>query len=405
MNKILIVAKRDYLAAVRTKAFVIGLLVAPLLFGGGFLALFLMRGRPDARPKRIAIVDRTGISAAAVAEEIHKANPGYVCEPVQPGTSEQNLRRILSDRVRSKELTAFIEIEAGKPITWYSNESGFNPAQRTLAGPVNDGLRRARMAQLGMGAGRIHELLDPLPLESMSLVVGNEMPRRKATAENFAAPLAFGFLMMMILMPTAGAMLPAIAEDKMQRVFEMLLVSATSFELVAGKVLASIAAALTSSVFYVLSVLFLMQGMAVLGLAPFELLPWFLVYLVADVAMLSAIAAAFGSMCSSGRDAQNFAMFVLSPVLIPMFLMVPVMQQPNGAAATALSLFPLFTPILMIVRQATPAGVPGWQPWVGLAGIAVTTLAICWVASRIFRLGILMQGKRPSVRDLMKSRG
>jgi ABC-type Na+ efflux pump permease subunit len=89
-------------------------------------------------------------------------------------------------------------------------------------------------------------------------------------------------------------------------------------------------------------------------------------------------------------------------VVIPYFLIMPVLQQPNGAIATVTSLFPPFAPMIMMLRQATPGGVPAWQPWVALAGILAYTLAAVWVAARIFRVGILMQGKPPRIADMVR---
>ena len=93
---------------------------------------------------------------------------------------------------------------------------------------------------------------------------------------------------------------------------------------------------------------------------------------------------------------------VLLPIIIPMFLMIPAIQQPNSGLMTALSFFPLFTPILMLMRQAAPGGVPGWQPLLGLAEVMVAAFAISWAASRIFRLTILLQGKTPKATQLMR---
>ena len=78
------------------------------------------------------------------------------------------------------------------------------------------------------------------------------------------------------------------------------------------------------------------------------------------------------------------------------------MEQPNGVFATAMSLFPPFTPIIMMMRQAMPGGVPTWQPWVALAGMLIWTLITAWAASRIFRVGLLMQGKPPKIADLAR---
>jgi ABC-2 type transport system permease protein len=78
------------------------------------------------------------------------------------------------------------------------------------------------------------------------------------------------------------------------------------------------------------------------------------------------------------------------------------MKQPNGVLATAVSLFPPFTPMLMLMRQAMPGGVPAWQPWVGVVGVLACTIGTAWAAARVFRVGILMQGKAPNVREMLR---
>jgi ABC-2 type transport system permease protein len=209
-------------------------------------------------------------------------------------------------------------------------------------------------------------------------------------------------LLAMIVMICASPMLSTVAEDKLQRVFELLLGATTPFELIAGKVVAAIGVSLTTSVFYISGGLLLLQGLALFGLAPFSLLPWFLLYLVAEVTMLCAMGAALGAACGSPQDAQQLVMFLLFPVVVPLFLLQPIMQQPNGPFATAMSLFPLFTPIVMMLRQSLPGGVPVWQPWVGLTGVLIVTPLLTWAAARIFRVAILMQGQRPALPELLR---
>jgi ABC-2 type transport system permease protein len=92
----------------------------------------------------------------------------------------------------------------------------------------------------------------------------------------------------------------------------------------------------------------------------------------------------------------------MAPVMIPYFVFAVVMQQPNGAISTGLSLFPMFTPMLMLLRMALPGGVPVWQPWVSLAGVLACTFGMVWAAARIFRVAILMQGKPPRLADLVR---
>jgi ABC-2 type transport system permease protein len=198
-------------------------------------------------------------------------------------------------------------------------------------------------------------------------------------------------------------MLSAVTEDKAQRIVEMLLGLATPFELMMGKVLGALGTSLTSSAFYIIGGTLALSGMGLSGVVPFAVFPWFYIYLIADVMFLCSLAAALGAGCSSPQEAQQLAVVLLAPVMIPYFLVMFVMQQPNGAISTALSLFPPFTPMLMLLRQAMPAGgVPLWQPWIGLVGVLAFTLVMVVAAARIFRVAILMQGKTPKMADLVR---
>lgn len=422
VHSILLIARRDYLASVRTKAFLIGLLVAPLLFGGSFFAATLLKGRPGKQVRRVAVVDDTGTAAEAVIDQVKQQNlrdgfdkhtgvrimPKYEFEIVPPDLKRPDSQRLaLSNRVRRKELFGFLEIGANS-VDWYSNQGGFGDTERWLAGPVNDGLRRVRLRGMGIPREQLDKALKESPLESMNLITqdqrtGQIVPARKrGIAEGFVAPLVLAFLFFMIVLSTSAPMLAAVAEDKVQRVFEMLLTSASPFELIAGKVLAAVGTALTSSIFYVIGAFVVLEILAIIGLVPLKILPWFFLYLIFEVIMLASLTTALGAACSGARDAENLKLIPILPLMIPLLFLTPVLQEPNGVFAIAMSLCPLFTPILMLVRQVSPGGVPAGQLWAGLTGVVVDTLIISWMASRIFRLAILFQGKTPNLAELVR---
>ena len=439
MRRILLVAKRDYLAAIRSKPFLFALVIAPIMVGGSFVGIAVMKAKPDIQERRVAIVDRTGLAAQSVIESAGEKNteglfdkitgrqltPRYVFETAVPDDTNPNSQRLaLSDRVRRRELFAFLEIgrdalhppKSADPekvpessrVDYYSNAGGIDETRGWISGPVSDGLRRVRLGQLGVDHGRFADVLRSATVQAMSLISKDEKSgsiqeaHKKSEIEGFVVPFVMVMLVVMTVLFTVGPMLGAVAEDKMQRVFEMLLASATPFELIMGKVVAAVGLSLTSSAVYLVGGLVVLQSLAMLGLAPLGLLPWFVVYVAAEVMVLCALAAALGAACASPSDAQHLAMPLFSPVLIPMFLLMPVMQQPNGGFAIALSLFPPFTPLVMMMRQAMPGGVSAWQPWVGLVGIVAWTVAVAWAAARIFRIGILMQGKTASFAELLR---
>jgi len=436
MRKILIVAKRDFLAAIRTKGFLVSLILPPLIVGASYVPVILETKHHDTHDKTIAIVDRTGLASGAVIDALGKQNgrdlydkttglqimPRYKFENVQPDAGDPALQRLaLSDRVRSRDLFAFVEIGAHaldpatgakKPdpaasIDWYVGEGEEPHTEGWIRDAVNNGLRAVRLARIGVDAGRLSSALAPVEEQRMSLVTRDEKtgqigaPQKRGVAE-FIMPMSIATLLMMIVLLTSAPMLTAISEDKMQRVFEMLLASATPFELIAGKVVAAVARSLTNTVVVMVFALVLLYFAASLGLAPLHIMPWFLVYVIAEVTILAALASALGAACSTPQDASSFSWVLMIPVMIPFFVAFKMLNEPNGAMATGLSLFPLFTPIAMLVRQLSPGTIPAWQPWVGLAGVVIAAIAISWVAARIFRIGILMQGKTPNIGDLVR---
>jgi len=444
MHKIVTIAKRDYVATVRTKAFVFGLVVAPMLFGGGSIAMTFFKGQPDLKDRHVAIIDHTGVVAGPLVSAAREKNdreffgklthqqiaPRYVFEVIAPAANSQDQLLALSGRVRHKQLVAFLEIgkDALRPpkpvddsaegtsektgpdarVSYYTNAGGIDEMRNWLNGPINDGVRLARLAQLGIDISRHKGLSASVPIEGLSLVERDEKTgevhaaRKRSELEGFFVPFAVAMILAMIVMVGSAPMLQNVTQDKSQRIVETLLGAATPFELMTGKVVGSVGVSVTSSILYVLAGTFAVNALGVAGLLPLSIIPWFYVYLLADVVMLCAFAAALGACCSTPQDAQNLAIVLLMPCLIPMFMLVTVLRQPNGMLATVMSLVPPFTPILMLLRQAMPNGVPAWQPWVGLAGVLVFAAATVWAASRIFRVAILMQGKPPRLAEMVR---
>ena len=443
MHKISTIAKRDYIATVRTKAFIFGLVVAPMLFGGGSIAMSFIRGQPDLKDRHVAIVDHTGVVAGPLVSAAREKNdrelfdkkthqqiaPRYVFEVMAPAADSKAQLLALSGRVRRKQLVAFLEIgkdvlrppdpaddadektsEKTSPdgrVSYYTNAGGIDEMRNWLNGPINEGVRLARLAQLGIDINRSRGLTASVPIEGLSLVerderTGEVHEARKRSEMEVFVPFGVAIILVMIVMVGSGPMLQNVTQDKSQRIVETLLGAATPFELMTGKVLGAVGVSVTSSLLYVLAGTVAVNALGVAGLLPLSIIPWFYVYLLADLVMLCAFAAALGACCSTPQDAQNLAIVLLMPCFLPTLMMATVLRQPNGMIATVMSLVPPFTPILMLLRQAMPTGVPAWQPWVGLMGVLVFAAATVWAASRIFRVAILMQGKPPRLAEVVR---
>jgi ABC-2 type transport system permease protein len=424
VNKILLIARRDYLQIVRSKAYLVALFL-PLVIGGVSFLASTGLNRGNTRDQRIAVLDHTGVAATALIQAAKESNqrnlfnaetgmqvmPRFFFEEIKPEADESAQLLELSNRIRTGDLYLLLNLPASAlagqdPVRYYTNSTGMDQTGPWLRAAVNDGLRRVRLAQLGVDQQHIPEILNDVGLVSMNLPAvdpqsGKAVPaEKKNQVQTVAVPIFMVILLVMVVTLGSAPHLSAVAEDKMRRVFEMLLASASSFELMAGKVLAALCACLTTSGIYIVGGLMLLTSMAEFGMAPLSLLPWLLVYLVLDAAILSATGVALGSACNTAQDAQSLAFLLFLPVMIPLLVIRPVMLQPNGALAVVLSFIPPFTPVLMLLRQSLPGGVPWWQPWLGLVGIIAWASVTIWAAARIFRIGILSQGKAPKFAEL-----
>lgn len=433
MRKVLRIARRDFVAAVRTKGFLIGLVLFPVLMSGGFLGLAALRMQVDASTKRIAVVDHTGqvveeLAAAAARRnesEIRDAKTGKQTKPIYEietvaadGQRSEELHLALSDRVRRNELHAFLVIDAGvvhpsraptnSGVAYYARNGALDEVRRWLDGPLNAQLRRLRLESAGIDPGAVPDLFDWRPIASLSLV-GREQrtgairpAERRGEAEAFAAPMAAAILMYMLVIMGALPLLNAVMEEKTQRIAEVLLGSARPFELMLGKVLGGVGVSLTGSLVYLGLSIASLASLGLTGQIPFRVIPWFLGYLVLNNLMFGAIFTAAGALCTDAKDVQNVTLPAMLPTLIPMFVLVPLIERPLSGFSTAMSLVPFFAPTLMVLRLSTPAGVPGWQPWLGLLLVLLCALFCTWVAGRIFRLALLAQGKLPSFTQIVR---
>lgn len=432
MRKTLCIALRDYQAAVKTKGFIIGLIMAPIFMGGSILVFALLKDRVDTTDKAIVIIDRSGVIAPELLKAAVKRNekdvynkdtqkkikPAYHLDVVEPNETDPKRQRLeLSRKVRQGLLHAYVEIgagivhpERGKPesrITYHAKNAAMDEVRRWMGHPINNELRKLRMADAGITESQIKGVFDWVQVEGMGLVSRNQdtgkiqAAQKASPIEAMLVPIVSMILLFMMVMMNAPGMLHSVMEEKTQRIAEVLLGSITPFEFMMGKLLSGIAIALTTTTVYLGAIGLVTQHLGYQHYVPFHMMPWFVLYLLLAMIMYGSVALALGATCSEAKDSQSLTFPVIMPAMICMFVYIPIAKEPLSSFATIMSLLPPFTPMLMLLRQTTPEIIPLWQPVLGLIGVFTFTLLTVWLGGRIFRVGILMQGTPPKLGNLV----
>jgi ABC-2 type transport system permease protein len=450
MYKPLVVARREYQAAVRTKAFLISLFLMPLLMGGGAIAQFLLQGQVDTREKRFVVVDRTEgerLAKALVAaaqtrnskqifdpESGEQNKPAFSIERVPPSDPAPAMidqqRFELSERVRNNEIFGFLEIGSevydspdataaptkaadgnvsDAPLVRYQSNSPTYDDFRNWARPIlEEAVQRERFRRSELDEAAVRAVIRPVPLVVKGLSEKDAATGavQEAKDDNQVAsilvPAALMILMFMLIMVGGTPAMQGVVEEKMQRIAEMVLGSIPPFELMMGKLLGLMGVSLTLAALYLSGAYWAANHFGFADLVSPRVMAWFIAYLVVAILMYGSLFIAVGAACSDIRDTQTMLWPVMLLAMLPLFVWINVAREPTSTFATAISFVPTATPMLMIIRLAVPPGIPWWQPALGLVLMLATTLLCVYAAGRIFRVGILMQGKGASLRDLAR---
>lgn len=425
-SKVKIVLKHEYLSKVKTKSFLIGTFVAPLgivlLFGFMIAASFIFN---DTTEKKLAILDETNYIGQML---------------VDADTSKYYLTdkkyEVLQEETKNEKIDGFIVIkenildEGVVPI--FSQGGGGIGFTSLLEKHLSRIVRKERLARSGT------------PDEVISLVdSGIQLETQKITEEGIKEDktqvLAFigyglGFVIYMLMFLYGNQIFRSVLEEKSNRIVEIILSSARPFDILLGKVLGIGLVGLTQIFAWITIVIVLLtfsgqiasmfididpsalqSGMTMqdaqneqvekmMSGIP-EISPWlgigFVFYFLAGYFIYACLFAAVGSSVDNEQDAQQLMFPVTMPIIIPIALIPMIMQNPDSVAAVAVSLFPLFSPILMIVRIASTQ-VPIWQIVSSVIILVFSFLGIIWFTAKIYRIGILMTGKKPTFKDFFK---
>lgn len=411
MRKIVIIATREFLETVRTKMFVISVVLMPVLIlafvlGTGYISKIAEKEELPART--IALIDHSGLLAEALQKQIdehNKQNPlrRYVLKA--EGTTAAEVERVRA-RAAANELYAYVVVPQAAIDGDASCELGRVDTQmkagRTLRRMVTEAVVAVRFGQLEPPLDRdfVKRLERKVTFRELDLQTGTEQVGDTMT--RVLTPFAFMFLMWMGTLGISHGLLTSVIEEKSSRVVEVLLSAVSPTELMAGKILGmSLVGVLLISIWGGVG-LFAADARGMSSLITGMRLTYVVLYFIPGFLFAAGLMAGIGAACNTLKEAQSMTFPQSLLTMVPMIMWFYLTEYPNSVLSIIISYVPPITPYVMILRICADPHTPVWQIVTTLAVLWAAVFGVIWAAGKVFRVGVLMYGKPPSPRELLR---
>lgn len=419
MRKTWVVVRREFVERVRTKWFIISTVLGPLLMLA-FIAVPIVLARKGARERSVAVVDATSTGfGRRLAEQLDAAPPLKAVRVPASVARLEDVSDSLVQMVGLRVLDGFLiatdaATEDGR-IEYRGTNVSSPHDMEVLRTVLHDAVFAERLNRAGVDPSLVRRARIPLELRTLK-IEGTRITEASGEGSFILAYVIWFLLYMGILLYGVNVM-GSVVEEKTSRIVELLVSSLRPFELLAGKIVGVGGVGLFQFAIWIgfgtlvlhrrdLLLKLLGEPMAPVGGSGFPEVPLatvviFLLYFLLGYFLYAAMFAAVGAMTGSEAEARQAANVVVMLLVLPSILMIGILNDPDGQMAVTLSLVPFTSPIAMPVRWAA-GKVPMDELAASLAFLAVALWAVIWVAGRIYRVGILMYGKRPGVRELVR---
>ena len=431
MSKLLLIVKREFISKVRNKSFIVMTFLSPLLFVGiGVFVGYLSQMKADL--KTIAIHDETGkfVNDFKSDEEYKYLN-----------LSNVDLK-ILKDSIVSESYEGLLVIPKStnnatlqKNIQYISNESPGVMFIEDLEDIIAKKITAENFQQQGLDTLKINQSKADVSIK-LNKATGEEA-LKGLNEIKIAIGGAFGYLIMMFIIIYGNMVMRSVIEEKVSRIIEVIISSVKPFQLMMGKIIGTslagilqflIWAILGMTAMFVMSSIFGVQmgatssaqtqeamqmaqkGMGndiqmyikeLWNLPIATILISFIIYFIGGYFLYSSFYASIGAAVDNETDSQQFLLPIIMPLILGVYIgFFTVINDPHGTVATVFSMIPLTSPIVMMMR--IPFGVPWWQIVISMTILFTTFFGVVWFASKIYRVGILMYGKKPTWKELYK---
>ena len=419
MKKIFAVIKREYLQIVKTKGFIISTVLAPVIMIAFIAVPVLLSVKSTGEKKTIAVVDMTGqvfqeFDRTLAEYKMKDESRRYTVQEFRPTADISGLRSLLSQRVLANEFSAYIfipdSILSGGEAEFVSQHvSDFDEIKR-LSESLNRVVVGLRLKKEGLDPQRVSDYMKHVGLKTIKVTPQGE---KEDVGGTFAMAYVLVLLIYMTLIFYGSIILRGVIEEKSNRVVEIVLSSLKPFELMMGKILGIGAVGLTQyTVWALIGFVMSQYGMSmVTSLVPaasgikFAIPPYiffyFVVFFILGYFLYGTLYAAVASTVNNEKEAQQMLMPITMFLVLPILLMTMVIKNPSGSTSVILSLIPFFAPIIMFMRICVLMP-PAWQVALSIGLLGLTVVAMVWLAAKIYRIGILMYGKKPSLPEIVK---
>jgi len=419
MRRMLKVAQREYADTVKTKTFILSVLMTPVLIG--VIVFFNSKASQDMMGPRpahhVAVTDLSGQLADHLNTAFEQFNANQPQRPIvleQIAADAAPAAQVVEQqklRVRAGDLTAYALVDSNVidgqgAVRLYTRKTG--PQEWELVSTVDNLVNRAVVRR----RSEIRQISPQLLAELQRHVPVEQIDVESATRETkisdmdrmsrMMVPFFFMFTMFMGIFGMGQHMLTSIIEEKSSRIMEVLLSAISPRELMTGKILGLAAIGLTVVGLWTVAAYgaTVWQGMNVT--VPVRLLAYFVVYYVLGFLLFSAMLAGIGSICNTIKESQSLMMPISLVFVLPMMAWFNLAQHPDGTFARVLSFIPPLTPMVMVLRISASPDLPLGEILASIAMLAVCVPVVIWAAAKVFRTGVLMYGKRPQWREVLR---
>ena len=415
MKNIILIAKREFFTQVKKKSFIILTLLTPLLiivFGGVVSLMF----QANETQMQISVIDKSGLFKDRLKSD---ENIRYVF------SSEETEKSLIKALETTEEMNGVMIIpkkeihELENSIEILTNKNLSNEARRNIAGNISEIIKAEKINALGISTAQIEDLN-----KGVNLHVVNVLEKEKKQ-DSFLVGVKSGLSMFLMycvftfIMMYGIRVMRSVLEEKNNRVVEILISSVKPFELMMGKILGVTGVALVQFGVWVVMIFAsvmtlgssnvgMVSGVAEVQMVLSALLQInyglilfvFVIYFLLGYLFYSAMYAAIGSAVDNETETQQFTLFAILPMMLGFYGSITIMNNPDGPMSFWLSMIPFTSPIAMLAR--IPFDVPVWELVLSIVILLVSTLGMVFIASKIYRVGILMYGNKVTLKELWK---